>query len=82
MGHNEKITLDLTGEVCPFTFVLTKLQLEEIELNTLLEVIVDYPPAAENIPRSVTSQSLGEILKVEKISEKKWKIIIKKSILD
>jgi len=47
-----------------------------------LEVIVDYPPAAENIPRSVTSQSLGEILKVEKISEKKWKIIIKKSILD
>lgn len=70
--------IDLTGEVCPYTFVLTKLNLEEMKTSQVLEVIIDYPPAAENIPRSVTDQKLGTILSVDKISDRKWKITIKK----
>jgi len=71
-------TIDLKGEVCPYTFMLTKLNLEEMETDEILEVIVDYPPAVENIPRSVKDQNLGEVLSVEKISKKVWKLIIKK----
>ncbi len=70
--------IDLRGEICPYTFVLTKLNLEELKPNTILEVIIDYPPAAENIPRSVKEQNLGEVLGVDKISSNEWKITIKK----
>ncbi|NVM28701.1 MAG: sulfurtransferase TusA family protein [Candidatus Helarchaeota archaeon] len=71
-------TINLTGEVCPYTFVLTKLNLEEIDEHSILEVIVDYPPAVENIPRSVKEQNLGEIVSVNPINENEWKIVIKK----
>lgn len=44
--------LDLTGEVCPFTFVRTKLALEALPIGDTLEVIVDNLPASKNVPRS------------------------------
>ncbi|MFX1293907.1 MAG: sulfurtransferase TusA family protein [Promethearchaeota archaeon] len=79
MTYNKLKTIDLKGEVCPYTFVLTKLNLEEMDVNTVLEVIVDYLPAVENIPRSVKEQNLGEILSVDKIGNNEWKLIIKKT---
>ena len=47
-GHE----LDLCGELCPFTFVRTKLALEELAMGARLRVIVDHEPAIRNIPRS------------------------------
>ncbi|MFQ5795215.1 MAG: sulfurtransferase TusA family protein, partial [Candidatus Bipolaricaulia bacterium] len=44
--------IDLTGEVCPYTFVKTKLALEEMEGGQVLKVTVDYKPASRNIPKS------------------------------
>ncbi|MHA1269018.1 MAG: sulfurtransferase TusA family protein [Candidatus Helarchaeota archaeon] len=74
-----KKELDLTGESCPYTFVYTKLNLELLKAGDILEVIVDYPPAVENIPHSVKVQKLGEILEVLKIDQNdKWKIKIRK----
>jgi tRNA 2-thiouridine synthesizing protein A len=46
-------TLDLRGEICPFTFVRTKLRLEELAPGARLRVIVDHEPATRNIPRSL-----------------------------
>jgi TusA-related sulfurtransferase len=46
------LVIDLTGEVCPFTFVRTKLALEALPLGAALRVIVDHAPAAANVPRS------------------------------
>ena len=40
IATNQKKTIDLKGEVCPYTFVLTKLNLEEMEPNQILEVIL------------------------------------------
>jgi len=45
-------TLDIRGEVCPFTFVRTKLALEALPIGARLRVIVDHEPAVRNIPRS------------------------------
>lgn len=70
--------LDLQGEVCPYTFVYTKLKLEEMDANEIVEVIVDYEPAIENVPRSVVAQDLGECLEIKEIKEKKWRIRIQK----
>ena len=78
MPINKIRTIDLKGEVCPYTFMLTKLSLEEMNADEILEVTVDYPPAVENIPRSIRDQNLGEILSVEKISKNLWKLTIKK----
>ncbi|MBS1121180.1 MAG: SirA family protein [Deltaproteobacteria bacterium] len=45
-------TLDLCGEVCPFTFVRTKLALEALPIGATLRVVVDHEPAVKNLPRS------------------------------
>jgi TusA-related sulfurtransferase len=44
--------LDLRGEICPYTFVRTRLALEEMPLGSCLVVLVDHEPASRNIPRS------------------------------
>ncbi len=44
--------IDLSGELCPFTFVRTKLALELLPMGGTLRVLVDHEPASRNIPRS------------------------------
>lgn len=69
--------LDIRGEVCPFTFIETKLKLEEMESGKILEVILDHEPAVRDVPRSVEQEG-HEVLAVTRIGEKEWKIVIRK----
>jgi TusA-related sulfurtransferase len=69
--------LDIKGEICPYTFVKSKLALEEMEDGEVLKVIVDYPPAAENVPRSLEKEG-NEIISVEKTEEKEWEVTVRK----
>ena len=46
--------LDLAGEVCPYTFVRTRLALEALPLGARLRIRVDHEPARRNVPRSAT----------------------------
>ncbi len=69
--------LDLRGEVCPFTFVKTKLALEELENGEILEVIFDHEPAVKDVPKSVEAEG-HKVLAIEKIGENEWKVVIKK----
>lgn len=41
MNETKTLSLDLKGEVCPYTFVKSKLMLEEMNLGEVLEAIVD-----------------------------------------
>ena len=77
-------TIDLKGEVCPYTFVKTKLALEEMLIGEVLEVIVDHEPAVENVPRSLKSEG-QKVLAVEKLNNTDtpggaavWRLVIKK----
>jgi len=45
--------LDITDEVCPMTFVKTKLMLERMEPGEVLEVRLKGSEPLENVPRSV-----------------------------
>jgi tRNA 2-thiouridine synthesizing protein A len=74
---SETETLDLVGEVCPFTFVRTKLRLEELPPGARLRVVVDHEPATKNVPRSVTEWG-QRVLGVEQIAENRWEIWIEK----
>jgi len=73
--------LDIRGEVCPYTLVKTKLAVEDIEVGQVLEVILDYPEAADSIPKAMINYG-NSVLKVEKINPKEWRIIIRKEVED
>jgi len=69
--------LDIRGEVCPFTFVKSKLVLEEMELGQVLRVILDYPPSVENVPKSMREEG-QEVLAVNQLDNNTWEILIRK----
>lgn len=69
--------INIKGEVCPYTFVKSKLALEQIESGQVLEIILDHEPAVENIPRSMENEG-NKVIEVKKINDTDWKIVIKK----
>ncbi len=70
--------IDIRGDVCPYTFVKSKLALEDLKSGQVLEVIVDHAPATENVPRSIESEG-HKVLEVAKIGEHEWRIVIQKA---
>lgn len=70
--------LDLRGEVCPYTFVKSKLALEEMEDGQVLRVLVDHLPAVDNVPRSMQNEG-QEILDIAQVGATEWTITIRKS---
>lgn len=69
--------IDLSGEVCPYTFVKSKLALEEMNVGEVLKVRIDYPMAAENVPRSMENEG-QEVLEVKEIGKSEWEILLKR----
>lgn len=69
--------LDITGEICPFTFVKSKLVLETMNVGDVLRVIVDYEPSAVSVPKSMRDEG-QEVIATNKIDTNKWEIIVKK----
>jgi TusA-related sulfurtransferase len=70
--------LDIRGEVCPFTFVKSKLVLEQMELGQVLRVVLDYPPSVENVPKSMREEG-QEVISINKLDNNTWEILIKKA---
>lgn len=69
--------LDIRGEVCPFTFVKSKLVLEQMSEGEVLRVLIDYEPSAENVPKSMREEG-QEVIAVNKIGENLWEILVRK----
>ena len=46
--------LDITAEICPLTFVRTKLIIEKMKPGEVLEVRLQGAEPLRNVPRSVT----------------------------
>lgn len=76
---NCDVELNLKGDVCPYTFVKSKLALEEMEVGQVLRVLVDHLPAVENVPRSLENED-HEILEVKQVNETDWTITVKKRV--
>lgn len=53
MNPSAQYFIDITGEVCPMTFVKTKLQIEKIGAGEILEVRLKGEEPLKNVPRSV-----------------------------
>ena len=72
--------LDLHGDKCPDTFVYTKIKLEELAYDGggILKVLIDYPPAAENIPRSIRDERIEyEVLEVKNVGGNLFELLIR-----
>ena len=69
--------LDLRGEICPYTFVRTKLRLEEMPSGARLHVLVDHEPATRNVPRSATAWG-QQVVSVTPAGAGLWNICIEK----
>jgi len=68
--------LNLKGKVCPYTFVESMLALEEMEIDQVLRVIVDYEPSACDVPKSLAKEGY-DIVDVSKINETDWAICVR-----
>ena len=71
--------IDLRGEVCPYTFVKSKLAIEGMNPGEVLEITLNHLPAVENVPRSMENES-NKVVQVEKINDTDWRIIVEKGI--
>jgi TusA-related sulfurtransferase len=69
--------INLKGEVCPYTFVRSKLAIEEMLPGQVLRVVVDHVPATKNVPRSMQNEG-NSILDVSKLNDTDWQIVIRK----
>ncbi|MDP2948422.1 MAG: sulfurtransferase TusA family protein [Chloroflexota bacterium] len=69
--------INLKGEVCPYTFVKSKLALEEMEVGQVLRVIVDHEPAVTNVPRSMENEGQA-VLRAAKLNDTDWEIVLRK----
>lgn len=78
--NNNVQNLDIRGKVCPLTFVYTKLALEKMRPGEILEVLLDFPAAVNNVPQSCERQNLGKLLEVKKINKEKseWILLIER----
>jgi len=43
----------------------------------VLKVIIDYPPSAENVPKSMKEEG-QEVIAVNKVGDRLWEILIRK----
>ncbi|MEE8329888.1 MAG: sulfurtransferase TusA family protein [Thermodesulfovibrionia bacterium] len=73
--------INIKGEVCPYTLVKSKLAIEEIEVGQVLEILLDYPEAAESVPKAMLNYG-HMVLKKEKINPSDWIIQIRKEVED
>ncbi len=68
--------LNLKGKICPYTFIESMLTLEEMATGEVLRVIIDYPPAVSDVPRSLRNEGY-EILEVVPLNQTDWAILVK-----
>ena len=69
--------IDLLDEVCPMTFVKTKLAIERINQGERIKVIFNSQEAKTNVPRSL-SEVNHKIIAIKNIDKEKFYIIIEK----
>lgn len=70
-------SIDLKGDVCPITFVKSKLALEPMKSGQILEIIIDYESSSENVPKSMENEG-HKVIEVKKINDTDWRILVKK----
>jgi TusA-related sulfurtransferase len=70
---------NFAGVTCPYNYVKTKLALEEMDIDDIVEVIVDEGEPADNVPRSVKEDGQA-ILQINPNNQGQVHILIQKMV--
>ncbi len=70
--------LDLRGEVCPYTFVKTRLALEDLATGAELTILLDNPESAASVPRSLEHEGQLVLQVAEEEAGKLWRVRVRK----
>ncbi len=68
--------VDLTGEVCPMTFVRAKLHLEQIAPGEVLEFVLKEGEQMRNVPRSIKDD--GHRIEDVRQDEDRYHLLVRK----
>lgn len=75
----KRMTLDITDDACPITFVKTKLKLEDMAVGEVLEVLLSAGAPLTNVPRSAAADG-HQVLSIEAV-EDYYRVLIRKGEL-
>ena len=70
-------TVDITDKVCPFTFVKTKVALEELDDGEVIAIRMNDGEPVQNVPRSVKEEG-HQILKLVDNEDGTYNLIVRK----
>ncbi len=76
-GAENRESIDITGDICPMTFVKTKLKLEKMKPGELLEVMLCEGEPLSNLPRSVIQEG-HRVVSITRQQGRQHKIIIER----
>ena len=77
MEENIIKEIELLNEICPMTFVRTKLAIEQINKGERIKVILNSQEAKTNVPKSLREIN-HKIIAIKNIDKEKFYIIIEK----
>ena len=77
MEKNIIKVIDMLDEVCPMTFVKTKLAIEKINQGERIKVIYNSQEAKTNVPKSLAELN-HKVISINDINKKQFYIIIEK----
>ena len=69
-------TLDLRRDVCPITYVRTKLKLESMAPGTVLEIWLSRDEAVRGVPRSAQEDG-HQVLSLEPQVDGSWRLLLR-----
>ncbi len=69
--------IDLKDEVCPYTFVKSKLALEQLSAGQVLEIHLGNSESAGNVPRSIDLEG-HEVVAVDKPEAGHWVVTVRR----
>lgn len=72
-----KASIDITGVVCPITFVKTKVALEELADGDLLEVRLNGGEPVQNVPRSLKDEG-HRVTGIKKLDDGTYRLLVVK----
>lgn len=75
--HEVARTLDITREVCPMTYVRTKLALEALDTGAVLEVVLRGEEPLKNVPRNARDEG-HEVLSLEPRGDGTHRLLLRK----
>ncbi len=76
MSEKVKEQIDITSDICPMTFVKTRLKLEKMSPGEVLEVMLCEGEPLSNLPKSVTQEG-HKVLEIIKDGSN-YKVVIER----